>query len=1106
MTLPAIAAVREFKDLLQGLYVEAGRPAFAAVAEHARSVAARFGAERGPTRAAVGAMLRADSGLPSEDYAVLVGAALARAAGRDPAAVGEQVRAAWRTAHIASRTLRGRRPGVPVGDADPFAFGIHRVEGWQALPAYVRRPHDDAVARVVDAARAGASRVMALVGTPCSGRSRTAWEAVRTLPSLWRIWRPDESTPGGDVVTGLVAAGPYTVVWLTDAAPLLDAEAGPSGPPLVAAVRALIEDPGRAPVLVMLALWPQHWTRLTAPPLPGDPDRHAATRSLLRELGIVVPDTFTAAQAAAVNAGADPVLHRAAAEAGDGRITQALAGVPGMLHRYERAPAAARAVLDAAVDARRFGFPPWLRAAFLLAAAADEPAAALDYATAAAGGAALLVVDEPAGPPAGRRYRLAEAVYHAAAAQRAAVFPPARFWNALAAVTDPGTLLAAGAHAERRGRLARAVEAYRLAAEHGHADAMVRLAMLRERAGDHRGAGRLAIRAAGLGAGSALELLAVRADESGGTGRAEALARAAAAAGDPALLFTLARRHPGTPRAEALYRAAAEHAHAPAAAELAVIAHGRGDVTGAERYARQAAAGGDTTALRRLAELYRFAGPPDRAERFAVAAASYGHAIEHRALREEQRRLGKPGAVASFRRRAADDVDEGELRRLDACLALRVTRALAMAARLACRRHTGPLRALAVDRYRRGEAAGALRLAVIAGRCGDPSVLAEIAVLTAGSGDEQAAVRLAERAALLGDSSALRRLARNHRRGGDADQAVLLLERAAAGGDPDALFDLARTRHRAGDVDDAETLYRNAARGGVADAADALARLLQDTDPPAAAAFARRAVELGHPTALRDLGRAREHAGDLPAAIALYRQAGDRGDDTSARLLARLWDRHRHADAARLATEAAEHGNPAVLRHLADLRDGAGRHDEAAVLYWSAYAQGDPEVLMRLPHMRAEDDGDQARAERLALQAAAKGHHRAVADLGAVRALTGDLAGAERLHLRAVAAGLPVDLRQVIRLRLAADVPAPDTVAALYRHAGAHLVLARLHLAMGDRGAATAQCVLAANLGDPAAVAELVRLHRQFGDHVTADMIERHGLTDDGGANTGRPR
>ncbi|MET7403596.1 hypothetical protein ABZS66_60005 [Dactylosporangium sp. NPDC005572] len=378
-------------------------------------------------------MLRVDSGLPSEEHAVVVGAALARIAGRNPGAVGEQLRAAWRAAHVASRTLRGRRPGVPVSAADPFALGVHQAGGTARLPKYLRRPHDDRAAGIVQQARSGSSRIMALVGPAGSGRARTAWEAVRTLPDVWRIWRTD-----GDPAEELLAAEPYTVVWLTDATALLQPDVGPM---LVDAVRARVDDPGRGPVLVVLLIWPEDWFQLTAWLLPGEPDPHAAARSLLRGNDVVVPDAFTASQVAEARTGRDAVL-REAAGADQGQVAQALAGVLDLLRRYRHAPPDVRDVLDTAIDARRFGCPPRIPAA-LLRQVVDDRDTARDAIAYAVSAGLLIATDAPTGA-AERTYRLAGALYHAAAAERAAVFPPARFWNALAAaVTDPVLLRAA---------------------------------------------------------------------------------------------------------------------------------------------------------------------------------------------------------------------------------------------------------------------------------------------------------------------------------------------------------------------------------------------------------------------------------------------------------------------------------------------------------------------------------------------------------------------------------------------------------------------------------------------------------------------------------------
>ncbi len=1104
MIRPGDPAVRAFKERLHALYVDAGRPALTTVVHIARMVADEVCAERRPTRSTVAAILRADAGQPLEADAVNVGSALARLAGLDPSIVGEEIRRSWGRAYGASRNVHGQGRGVSASIAGPLLIGVHSATaaqiGSSGQPTFLRRPHDDAVAAAVDAARAGKSRVVALVGTPCSGRSRSAWEALRTLPSMWRVWQPETSMPVAHMTLELAHIGPHTIVWLADAGALLDPDVSPNGQLLASALRAMTDDPDRAPVLLVLRLWPQQWAVLTARPLRVEVDVYLTTRSLLQGNDIAVPETLTGA------------------------------GSRGLLQRYQDAPRAARAVVDAAIDARRFGFPPPIPGAFLRHAAAsaasttdqrrsvssndvqpwdDEFAAAIDYATTAtrSGEATLLTIDTPTGSLAGQRYRLNEYLLYVGTMQRTAAFPSARFWDALAlTVTDPETLLAVGTNAERRGRFGRAGQAYQCAIEHGDTTALVRLALLREQAGDRHGADRLAIRASEHGDRTALTRLAIRAEERGDDRRADSLARSAAMDGDVSVLCTIAERHPGSARAETLYWAAMQHATVPAAGQLALIAHARGDSAEAEWLARRAAASGDSAPLGRLVDACRHDGNLHRAEELAVVAATQGRAYERRLIGKDHRRFGKRAAVESFLRRSADNVGTADRRRLTACLGTDIELAITLAVRLASRAHIQPLRRLAIDRQRRRETIAARRLASAAARCGDPSVLADIAVMTLLAGDQTEALRLAVRAAACGDSTPLRKFARFHRRAGDVEAAKQLLEQAVGHGDPQALFDLGHALQQEGDFPNAEALYRKAAEAGVADAAGALARLLQDTDLPTATLFAQRAAALGHPAALRNLGRAREGAGDLAAACVLYRRGSNHGDDTSAQLLAHLWDRQYHRSAVRLATRAAERGDPAPLRHLARVRAHAGQADEADALLWTAYEHGDTAVLLQLPHIREDELGNHDRAEELALSAVDGGHRQAVADLCTVRELNGDVHGVERLCLRAITAGLVVDLRHTVRLRLNAVDRPPDDVVPLFERAfdqgiaGAGVVLARWHLAHAHPREAVALCLRAANLGEPAAVPELIRLNRVLGDARAADLIERNGLSDDGTA------
>ncbi|RKN38492.1 hypothetical protein D7294_23710 [Streptomyces hoynatensis] len=88
-----------------------------------------------------------------------------------------------------------------------------------------------------------------------------------------------------------------------------------------------------------------------------------------------VPDPFgshTLAEARALAEGGDRLLADTLTRAGsDGRLAQDLAGGPTLLERYRTGSPAARALLEAAMDARRLGVGLQLPQAFLTGAAPD---------------------------------------------------------------------------------------------------------------------------------------------------------------------------------------------------------------------------------------------------------------------------------------------------------------------------------------------------------------------------------------------------------------------------------------------------------------------------------------------------------------------------------------------------------------------------------------------------------------------------------------------------------------------------------------------------------------------------------------------------------------
>ncbi|WP_157963705.1 hypothetical protein [Actinocorallia populi] len=273
--------------------------------------------------------------------------------------------AAWRadgtrTAVLAEQARAGlerSRPGRVLSQFnDPFVLEVHRpitleqAGGLPPLPPYIRRAHDAQLARVVARVAAGHSAIAVLVAGSSAGKTRACWEALRLLrerPEEWRLWHPFDPTRPEAAVQTLDRVGPRTVVWLNETQEYLDGEAGER---VAAKLRSLLADPDRAPVLVLGTLWPDHHASLTG--CSG-----SQVRQVLDGAMIEVPETFTGSDLAALQQAAqsDARLGLAAERAEGGQITQYLAGGPALVDRFCTAPSAAKAVICAAMDARRMG-------------------------------------------------------------------------------------------------------------------------------------------------------------------------------------------------------------------------------------------------------------------------------------------------------------------------------------------------------------------------------------------------------------------------------------------------------------------------------------------------------------------------------------------------------------------------------------------------------------------------------------------------------------------------------------------------------------------------------------------------------------------------------
>lgn len=476
--------LRDLKDAVYHLYTRAGRPTLDEIAAEVSELADELDLPALPRRDTINRII-GDARLPSRQHDVVaVAVVLAHATGEDAATVAESVRALW--ARAAGRDPQGEGqagPGRRVRDCDPVELEVHpaiRINGRQPLPylpQYVRRNHDEEGNKIVNEAIRGNSRLAILVGGSSTGKTRACWEALQRLPERWRVWHPFDPTRPEAADLELTRVSPYTVVWFNEAQHyLLTADPAP-GERIAAGLRTLLQDPARSPVLVLGTIWPQYWDILTGPSPSYDLDLHAQARELLVGTDITVSESWSAAELRALSRAGqtDPRLRDAIRHADAGRITQYLAGVPDLVQRYRNAPPAARAVLTAAIDARRLGHPLPLPHNLLERAAPDYLAdfewdqagdswfdQALAYTAKPCHGTAgplsrIRPRPSDSGAAAPVRYRLADYLQQRGSTERASALPPPGFWAAVATtVDDAATLRTIGDSAARRGRYSRA--------------------------------------------------------------------------------------------------------------------------------------------------------------------------------------------------------------------------------------------------------------------------------------------------------------------------------------------------------------------------------------------------------------------------------------------------------------------------------------------------------------------------------------------------------------------------------------------------------------------------------------------------------------------------
>ncbi|WP_328456341.1 helix-turn-helix domain-containing protein [Streptomyces sp. NBC_00386] len=731
-------------------------------------------------------------------------------------------------------------PGKPISEWDPHHLEVHPAvpvpNGYgsssprqRVLPGYVRRAHDRVLTQAVQDVQVGNSRTVVLVGTSSTGKTRACWEAVQPLAKLgWRLWHPLDPTRADAALEGLKQVRPSTVVWLNEAQHYLgDAAVGEQ---IAATVRALLTDPGRMPVLVLGTLWPEYARRYVALPSASETDLHSQVRELLAGRTLHVPDSFDAKalSAASVLAEAgDQLLADALTRAGaHGRVTQDLAGAPELLHAYEDGTPAARALLEAAMDARRLGVGLHLPQTFLTDAASDylsdtdyeslpedwAEAAFAELARPVHGRQAPLrrIVVRPhrhppgtqasaaqPGPAAGPDFRLADYLEQHGRTIRKRLCPPASFWHAgHTHLIRPDDLYGLAKAAEDRLRLQWAHHFHHRAAIAGHHESLMRLSGRRDLEGIWKG--RQALYRQAVDAGDINKLLYLAGVwEPIDWDLSEALYRRAADAGSSEAMYCLAMATQEWDQegAEALYRQAADAGYARALRQLAVMREKAGDRKNAEALARQAADAGDTgDTLHYLALVRDAAGDREGAEAVYRQAADAGHSSTLYRLVDS---AGESGDQESAEALAWQAADAG---------------------------HTDALMYLAMKRKEAGARKSAEALYRQAADAGNTDAVYRLIELREESGDQEGAEALARQATDAGRTYALMYLAMKRKEAGDRKGAEAFYRQAADAGNTDAVRRLIELRKESGDQEGAEALARQAADAGHANALYSLAR------------------------------------------------------------------------------------------------------------------------------------------------------------------------------------------------------------------------------------------------------------------------------------------
>lgn len=592
--------------------------------------------------------------------------------------------------HIYVHTLEGVPPlpnasvekARPVPEWTAAQLGVHAaISGEQhsksgafVLPTYLRRHHDEGLRdRIENVTHDALTEFVVLRGGSCTGKTRTAFEAVQACLSDWQLLFPKDA----DSLLASLAADvvqPQTVLWLNEAQNYLD---GPAGEACAAALRRLLESDG--PRIVIATLWPEYYQEFST----SQVRERAQVRALLDQAMVHdVPDHFSGIDLTALKQKIH--LDRSLATAhhtskATGLVTQTLAAGPDLVDHYEHPTGPfgpyGKALITAAMDAQRLGVTEPLPLDFLTAAVpgyltdtqrATAPHDWETHALAYARAPIKYVVSafSPVPHPTGMGARLgvvqlADYLFHHGRNSRRFDVPPESFWNATHLLANAADLHALADAARARGRIFHATGLYLRITERPGVLAL--LTEMTHQVENESRAETFAYQAAEIGDGSALVILAAARMEDGDSNGAEPLYRQAADLGHPEALLALGhiyKRARDSIRAEQLYRQAMDgglsgYGLTEARRALAEIARKFGRQGEAERLQCQAVGGVQQFKLRSLADIQQRAGSKEAAESVFEEFAADGDRMALVVLTEMREDAGDQTGAEEYAHKAA---------------------------------------------------------------------------------------------------------------------------------------------------------------------------------------------------------------------------------------------------------------------------------------------------------------------------------------------------------------------------------------------------------------------------------------------------------------------